>query len=65
MTSPALDALLAWIRTESPTHDRAGVNLMMDLVEAQMKYAPVAVERIPGEQGLGDALVLRAGPLTG
>jgi glutamate carboxypeptidase len=61
--SPAyLDTLLTWIRTESPTHDRAGVNLMMDLVEAQMQDAPVAVERVPGEQGLGDALILRAGP---
>jgi glutamate carboxypeptidase len=61
--SPAyLDTLLTWIRTESPTHDRAGVNLMMDLVEAQMQDAPVAVERIPGEQGLGDALILRAAP---
>lgn len=57
-----LDPLLTWIRTESPTHDVAGVNLMMDLVIEQMKDAPVAVERIRGAEGLGDALVLRAGP---
>ena len=64
--SPAsLDTLLTWVRTESPSHDRAGVNLMMDLVEAQMQDAPVALERVPGEQGLGDALILRAGPQTG
>ncbi|MGO4571147.1 M20 family metallopeptidase [Microvirga sp. 2TAF3] len=62
MTSASLDTLFSWIRTESPTHDVAGVNLMMDLVVAQMKDAPIAVERISGEQGLGDALVLRAGP---
>jgi glutamate carboxypeptidase len=61
MTS-SLDTLFTWIRTESPTHDVAGVNLMMDLVVAQMSDAPVAVERVPGEQGLGDALILRAGP---
>ncbi len=61
MTS-SLDTLFTWIRTESPTHDVAGVNLMMDLVVAQMTDAPVAVERIRGEQGLGDALILRAGP---
>jgi glutamate carboxypeptidase len=60
-----LDTLLTWVRTESPTHDKAGVNLMMDLVEAQMQDAPVAVERVAGEQGLGDALILRAGPQTG
>ncbi|MCB5176965.1 M20 family metallopeptidase [Microvirga lenta] len=62
MTSPSLDTLCTWIRTESPTHDVAGVNLMMDLVVEQMKDAPVAVERVRGEQGLGDALILRAGP---
>jgi len=67
MTRPSasLDTLCTWIRTESPTHDTAGVNLMMDLVVAQMKDAPVAIERVPGEQGLGDALILRAGPQTG
>lgn len=61
----SLDTLLTWIRTESPTHDAAGVNLMMDLVVAQMADAPVAIERVKGEQGLGDALILRAGPQTG
>src|SRR5829696_3540640 len=63
-SSPSLDTLFTWIRTESPTNDRAGVNLMMDLVVAQMQDAPVAVERIPGTDGLGDVLVLRAGPQT-
>jgi glutamate carboxypeptidase len=62
-SSPSdLDQLCTWIRTESPTSDRAGVNLMMDLVAADMADAPVAVERLPGRDGLGDALVLRAGP---
>src|ERR671912_2452679 len=63
-SSPSLDTLFTWIRTESPTNDRAGVNLMMDLVVAQMQDAPVAVERISGTEGLGDVLVLRAGPQT-
>ncbi|MCZ7660175.1 MAG: M20 family metallopeptidase [Xanthobacteraceae bacterium] len=66
MTAAAasLDALLAWIRTESPTRETAGVNRMMDLVVAHVREAPVAVERIPGQEGLGDTLVLRAGPRT-
>jgi glutamate carboxypeptidase len=64
MTPSSLDTLLTWIRTESPTHDVAGVNSMMDLVVAQMRDAPVAVERVRGQQGLGDALILRAGPQT-
>src|SRR6478735_10630309 len=60
--SAGLDTLFTWIRTESPTHDVAGVNLMMDLFAGQMADAPVAIERIPGAHGLGDALILRAGP---
>src|SRR5688572_25042396 len=63
-SSASLDTLLTWIRTESPTRDTAGVNRMMDLVVAHVREAPIAVERIPGQQGLGDALVLRAGPQT-
>src|SRR5688572_10307504 len=58
----SLDTLLTWIRTESPTHDVAGVNLMMDLVVAQMEDSPISIERLEGAQGLGDALILRAGP---
>jgi len=54
--------LFTWIRTESPTHDVAGVNRMMDLVEAEVSDAPIAVERLPGRDGFGDTLILRAGP---
>ncbi|RYB06801.1 M20 family metallopeptidase [Lichenibacterium ramalinae] len=64
MPTAMLDTLASWVRTESPTHDSAGVNRMVDLVAAQAQGAPVAVERLPGRQGLGDALVLRAGPAT-
>jgi glutamate carboxypeptidase len=34
---------------------------MMDLVEAEVAGDPIAVERVGGEQGLGDTLILRAG----
>jgi glutamate carboxypeptidase len=60
--SAGLEELFSWVRTESPTHHRAGVNAMMDLVAASMADAPIAVERLTGEQGLGDVLILRAGP---
>jgi glutamate carboxypeptidase len=57
------EELLTWVRTESPTHDFTGVNLMMDLVSAAVADAPIAVQRLSGAQaGLGDALVLRSGP---
>jgi glutamate carboxypeptidase len=58
----ALAGLTTWLRTESPTHAPAGVNRMMDLVAAEVADAPIAVERIAGRAGLGDVLVLRAGP---
>ncbi len=57
-----LDKLSAWARQESPTHAPDGVNRMMDLVATEAREAPIAVERIPGQGGLGDCLILRAGP---
>ncbi|WP_342362897.1 M20 family metallopeptidase [Terrarubrum flagellatum] len=60
-----LSALIAWVNTESPTHHVAGVNAMMDLVAAEARGAGVDVERIAGRQGLGDMLLLRAGPRNG
>jgi glutamate carboxypeptidase len=52
----------AWAAVESPTHDAAGVNRAMDLVAAEAAATAIAVERVPGRDGLGDSLVLRAGP---
>jgi glutamate carboxypeptidase len=61
-TDPAVSALSVWLAQESPTHSAAGVNCMMDLVAKEVEGLPITVERIPGRDGLGDALVLRAGP---
>lgn len=58
----APQSLIDWVRLESPTRHAAGVNAMMDLVVAEIAGLPIAVERIPGRDGLGDALVLSAGP---
>ena len=57
-----IDNLSVWVRTESPTHAPEGVNRMMDLVAAEAEAASVACERLEGKQGLGDTLILRAGP---
>src|SRR3954447_22749080 len=59
---PLVEAISAWARIESPTHDPDGGNCMMDLVAAEGAEAPIAVERVPGRDGLGDTLILRAGP---
>lgn len=50
-----------WAAVESPTSDRAGVNRMMDLVVAEAGEAAIAAERVPGRDGMGDSVVLRAG----
>lgn len=64
-TSNPVSALSVWLALESPTHHAPGVNGMMDLVAAEVAGLPIAVERIPGREGLGDALILRAGLATG
>jgi glutamate carboxypeptidase len=66
MAHPDLDSMLdelsVWIRTESPTHAPESVNRMMNLVAAEAAEASIACERLDGQQGLGDTLILRAGP---
>jgi glutamate carboxypeptidase len=57
-----IESLSAWARVESPTHDAVGVNAMMDLVAREADEAGIAHERVPGRDGLGDAILLRAGP---
>ena len=67
MTSadPAIAAITKWLAVESPTRHVAGVNAMLDLVTADVAGLPVAIERVPGREGLGDVLILRAGPDNG
>src|SRR5918997_4744306 len=57
-----IDDLSVWVRTESPTHAPEAVNRMMDLVAAEAETARISCERLEGRQGLGDTLILRAGP---
>jgi glutamate carboxypeptidase len=57
-----LAALTQWLETESPTRHVSGVAAMMELVEAEVAGTGIAIERIAGRDGLGPALILRAGP---
>ena len=57
----AAAALSVWVALESPTSHPAGVNGMMDLVAKEVAGLPIAIERIPGRDGLGDMVALRAG----
>ncbi len=59
-----IEGISRWVRCESPTRDAPRVNQAMDLVHEEARVAGIATERVPGRDGLGDALVLRAGPAS-
>ena len=61
-TAGFVAGISAWAAVESPTHDAAGVNRAMDLVSSEAADASIALERIPGQDGLGDSILLRSGP---
>jgi glutamate carboxypeptidase len=53
-----LEGLRPWIECESPTHDAAAVNRMMDLAAYDLA-ALAQVERIPGRMGFGGCVRAR------
>lgn len=65
MTDACVAAISDWVRVESYSRDAAGVNAMMDLVTQDVAGTSVKIERVPGKNGLGDMLILRAGPDNG
>lgn len=54
-----IEGIGRWVRNESPTRNTAAVNRMVDIVQSDVADLPVAIERIPGRDGLGDMLVVR------
>lgn len=70
MTDPGpaeamLEALKAWVLTETPTTDAAAVNRLMDQAQRGLADAGAALCRIPGHDGFGDTLLARIGPESG
>ena len=55
-----LEGILEWVRIESPSHDAAAVNRMVDEVESRMRPLTPRVERTPGRGGYGDLLTARS-----
>jgi len=51
-----LAALRPWVECESPTHDAAAVNRMMDLATRDLALMGARVERVPGRMGYGDCV---------
>ncbi len=55
-----LEAILEWVRIESPSHDAEAINRMVDHVESAMRPLTSRLERTPGRDGYGDLLAARS-----
>ena len=55
-----LDGILEWVRIETPSHDGAAVNRLVDRVETQFRAITPQVKRVPGRDGFGDILEVRS-----
>ncbi|MEA2928413.1 MAG: glutamate carboxypeptidase [Hyphomicrobiales bacterium] len=55
-----IEGIQRWVETESPTRNAAAVNRMIDVVQADVIGLPLAIERVPGQQGLADSLIVRS-----
>ena len=65
MTTEAeiVSILSDWSRCESPSNDAARVNAMHDLVSQEIESSPaIRIQRIAGTAGVGDIVLLQAGP---
>ena len=51
-----LAGIVEWVEIESPSHDAAAVNRVVDKVEGQMSGLGMKIERTPGVDGFGDIL---------
>jgi glutamate carboxypeptidase len=60
-----LAGLERWVRIKSPTMDRDGVNRMMDVAGEAMASLGAEVERHPGRDGYGDAVVAKTPSASG
>lgn len=62
--SQVVETLTRWARCESPSHDATAVNAMQCLAVEGLPDS-VTVEHIRGRDGLGDTVLLHAGPANG
>jgi len=50
------NGLRPWIECESPPHDAAALDRMIDLASYDLAAMGAAIERIPGRMGLGSSV---------
>jgi glutamate carboxypeptidase len=55
-----IEGIQRWVETESPTRNAAAVNRMIDVVQSDVIGHPLVTERVPGQQGLADSLIVRS-----
>ncbi|GHE47254.1 carboxypeptidase [Camelimonas fluminis] len=54
-----LQGLIPWVMCESPTHDVAAVNAMLDLASIDLAAMGATIERIPGRMGFAGCVRAR------
>lgn len=55
-----LEGIRRWVEIETPSHDGKAVNLLVDLVESQVRALGMTTDRTPGRDGFGDTLKARS-----
>jgi glutamate carboxypeptidase len=51
-----LAGIRRWVEMESPSHDAAAVNRLVDMVEGDLRRIGARIARTPGRDGFGDVL---------
>lgn len=54
-----LEGLEEWVAVESPSIDKDGVNEIMTLAQDAMVQLGASIERVPGQDGMGDTVIAR------
>jgi glutamate carboxypeptidase len=55
-----LAGIREWVEVETPSHDGAAVNKLVNVVEGQLRKVGQKTERVPGAEGFGDVLIGRS-----
>ncbi len=58
-TEEILKGIIAWSSVESPSHNKSGVNAMMDLAAGALDELGAKTDRLPGLDGFGDVVIGR------